>query len=91
MLTVSYLKQVVFLPVYILLLGILQDNAKSTADLSKTLETTRAHLQGQLRGKEAENNRLSVQIKVCHEICFSTNNTSGIVSCCLPVLSLHLV
>ncbi|XP_042251833.1 outer dense fiber protein 2 [Thunnus maccoyii] len=40
-----------------------KDNAKSTADLSKTLESTRAHLQGQLRSKEAENNRLAVQIK----------------------------
>uniref|UniRef100_A0A3Q2CL95 Outer dense fiber protein 2 n=1 Tax=Cyprinodon variegatus TaxID=28743 RepID=A0A3Q2CL95_CYPVA len=38
-------------------------NAKSSADLSRTLESTRAHLQGQLRSKEAENNRLSVQIK----------------------------
>ncbi|XP_047425692.1 outer dense fiber protein 2 [Mugil cephalus] len=38
-------------------------NAKSTADLSKSLESTRAHLQGQLRSKEAENNRLTVQIK----------------------------
>uniref|UniRef100_A0A665VUC8 Outer dense fiber protein 2 n=1 Tax=Echeneis naucrates TaxID=173247 RepID=A0A665VUC8_ECHNA len=36
---------------------------ESTADLSKTLESTRAHLQGQLRTKEAENNRLTVQIK----------------------------
>ncbi|XP_053195324.1 outer dense fiber protein 2 [Scomber japonicus] len=40
-----------------------KDNAKSTSDLSKSLETTRAHLQGQLRNKEAENNRLAVQIK----------------------------
>ncbi|XP_070845727.1 outer dense fiber protein 2 isoform X2 [Chaetodon trifascialis] len=40
-----------------------KDNAKSTADLSKNLEATRAHLQGQLRSKEAENNRLTVQIK----------------------------
>uniref|UniRef100_A0A3Q2GE98 Outer dense fiber protein 2 n=1 Tax=Cyprinodon variegatus TaxID=28743 RepID=A0A3Q2GE98_CYPVA len=40
-----------------------QVNAKSSADLSRTLESTRAHLQGQLRSKEAENNRLSVQIK----------------------------
>ncbi|XP_026153235.1 outer dense fiber protein 2 isoform X3 [Mastacembelus armatus] len=38
-------------------------NAKSTADLSKNLESTRAHLQAQLRSKEAENNRLTVQIK----------------------------
>lgn len=41
-----------------------QDNAKSTVALSKSLESTRAHLQGLLRGKEAENNRLTVQIKV---------------------------
>uniref|UniRef100_A0A3Q3NKD2 Outer dense fiber protein 2 n=1 Tax=Mastacembelus armatus TaxID=205130 RepID=A0A3Q3NKD2_9TELE len=34
-----------------------------TADLSKNLESTRAHLQAQLRSKEAENNRLTVQIK----------------------------
>ncbi|XP_026196052.1 outer dense fiber protein 2 [Anabas testudineus] len=40
-----------------------KDNARSTADMSKSLESTRAHLQGQLRSKEAENNRLSVQIK----------------------------
>ncbi|XP_041815715.1 outer dense fiber protein 2 isoform X2 [Chelmon rostratus] len=45
------------------LLNTEKDNAKSTADLSKNLETTRAHLQGQLRSKEAENNRLTVQIK----------------------------
>lgn len=37
---------------------------KTTSELSKSLESTRAHLQGQLRNKEAENNRLSVQIKV---------------------------
>ncbi|KAM9841740.1 outer dense fiber protein 2 [Aulostomus maculatus] len=40
-----------------------KDNAKSTADLSKSLDSTRARLQGQLRSKEAENNRLTVQIK----------------------------
>ncbi|KAM7369429.1 hypothetical protein PAMP_013698 [Pampus punctatissimus] len=40
-----------------------KENAKSTADLSKSLESTKAHLQGQLRSKEAENNRLAVQIK----------------------------
>ncbi|XP_034565746.1 outer dense fiber protein 2 [Notolabrus celidotus] len=45
------------------LLGAEKDNSKSTVKLSKSLETTRAHLQGQLRGKEAENNRLNVQIK----------------------------
>lgn len=41
-----------------------QDHVKTTNELSKSLESTRAHLQGQLRNKEAENNRLSVQIKV---------------------------
>uniref|UniRef100_A0A3Q3JZE5 Outer dense fiber protein 2 n=1 Tax=Monopterus albus TaxID=43700 RepID=A0A3Q3JZE5_MONAL len=40
-----------------------QNNTKSTADLSKNLESTRAHLQGQLRNREADNNRLTVQIK----------------------------
>ncbi|KAM9307128.1 outer dense fiber protein 2 [Pholidichthys leucotaenia] len=40
-----------------------KDNAKGTTDLAKSLESVRAHLQGQLRSKEAENNRLSVQIK----------------------------
>ncbi|KAF4077516.1 hypothetical protein AMELA_G00209030 [Ameiurus melas] len=40
-----------------------KDHVKTTSELSKSLESTRAHLQGQLRNKEAENNRLSVQIK----------------------------
>ncbi|XP_068608775.1 outer dense fiber protein 2 [Brachionichthys hirsutus] len=40
-----------------------KDNSRSKADLSKSLESTRAHLQGRLRSKEAENNRLTVQIK----------------------------
>uniref|UniRef100_A0A3Q4GFE0 Outer dense fiber protein 2 n=1 Tax=Neolamprologus brichardi TaxID=32507 RepID=A0A3Q4GFE0_NEOBR len=39
------------------------DNARSTAVFSKSLESTRAHLQGQLRSKDAENSRLTVQIK----------------------------
>uniref|UniRef100_A0A3B3ZHL3 Outer dense fiber protein 2 n=1 Tax=Periophthalmus magnuspinnatus TaxID=409849 RepID=A0A3B3ZHL3_9GOBI len=38
-------------------------NAKSVSDFSKSLESTRTHLQGQLRSREAENNRLTVQIK----------------------------
>uniref|UniRef100_A0A3P8YZJ5 Outer dense fiber protein 2 n=1 Tax=Esox lucius TaxID=8010 RepID=A0A3P8YZJ5_ESOLU len=46
---------------FILLL--FQENAKTTGELSKVLESTRAHLQSQLRSKEAENNRLAVQIK----------------------------
>ncbi|XP_062929728.1 outer dense fiber protein 2 isoform X1 [Mobula hypostoma] len=40
-----------------------KDNARAAAELSKSLESTRAHLQGQLRSKEAENNRLAVQIR----------------------------
>ncbi|XP_041753528.1 outer dense fiber protein 2 isoform X3 [Coregonus clupeaformis] len=40
-----------------------KENAKTTGELSKVLESTRAHLQSQLRSKEADNNRLVVQIK----------------------------
>uniref|UniRef100_A0A673HXK7 Outer dense fiber protein 2 n=1 Tax=Sinocyclocheilus rhinocerous TaxID=307959 RepID=A0A673HXK7_9TELE len=40
-----------------------EESAKTTSELSKVLESTRAHLQGQLRNKEAENNRLNVQIR----------------------------
>uniref|UniRef100_A0A672S1L8 Outer dense fiber protein 2 n=1 Tax=Sinocyclocheilus grahami TaxID=75366 RepID=A0A672S1L8_SINGR len=40
-----------------------KESAKTTSELSKVLESTRAHLQGQLRNKEAENNRLNVQIR----------------------------
>ncbi|XP_068430423.1 outer dense fiber protein 2 isoform X2 [Clinocottus analis] len=40
-----------------------KDNAKSIADWSKSLDSTRAHLQGRLRSKEAANNRLCVQVK----------------------------
>ncbi|XP_038637482.1 outer dense fiber protein 2 isoform X4 [Scyliorhinus canicula] len=39
------------------------DNARAAAELSKSLETTRAHLQGQLRSKEADNNRMLVQMR----------------------------
>ncbi|XP_041049408.1 outer dense fiber protein 2 isoform X3 [Carcharodon carcharias] len=40
-----------------------KDNARAAAEFSKSLETTRAHLQGQLRSKEADNNRMLVQIR----------------------------
>ncbi|XP_067826044.1 outer dense fiber protein 2 isoform X1 [Heptranchias perlo] len=40
-----------------------KDNARAAAEFSKSIETTRAHLQGQLRSKEAENNRMVVQIR----------------------------
>ncbi|XP_072344924.1 outer dense fiber protein 2 isoform X4 [Scyliorhinus torazame] len=40
-----------------------KDNARAAAELSKSLENTRAHLQGQLRSKEADNNRMLVQIR----------------------------
>ncbi|XP_030259328.1 protein BCAP isoform X3 [Sparus aurata] len=40
-----------------------QENTKSAVHMTKTVEATRAHLQGQLRHKEAENNRLTVQIR----------------------------
>ena len=44
----------------------MQDTAKTSGELTRALESTRAHLQGQLRSKEAENNRLAVQIKVSY-------------------------
>ncbi|KAK7945489.1 hypothetical protein WMY93_001217 [Mugilogobius chulae] len=40
-----------------------QDVTKSAVHLTKCVEATRAHLQGQLRSKEAENNRLTVQLR----------------------------
>ncbi|KAM6920037.1 outer dense fiber protein 2-like [Lycodopsis pacificus] len=40
-----------------------QENIKSALHTTKTVEATRAHLQGQLRNKEAENNRLTVQLR----------------------------
>ncbi|XP_022046851.2 outer dense fiber protein 2-like isoform X2 [Acanthochromis polyacanthus] len=40
-----------------------QENMKSAVHMSKAAEETRAHLQGQLRNKEAENNRLTVQLR----------------------------
>ncbi|XP_049930685.1 outer dense fiber protein 2-like isoform X3 [Epinephelus moara] len=40
-----------------------QENIKSAVHMTKSVEVTRAHLQGQLRNKEAENNRLTVQLR----------------------------
>ncbi|XP_031150330.1 outer dense fiber protein 2-like isoform X2 [Sander lucioperca] len=40
-----------------------QENIKSAVHMTKSVEATRAHLQGQLRNKEAENNRLIVQLR----------------------------
>ncbi|XP_047224911.1 outer dense fiber protein 2-like isoform X1 [Girardinichthys multiradiatus] len=40
-----------------------QENIKSMVHTSKSAEATRARLQGQLRNKEAENNRLTVQLR----------------------------
>ncbi|KPP68091.1 outer dense fiber protein 2-like [Scleropages formosus] len=39
------------------------ENVESVVQLSKSVEVTRARLQGQLRNKEAENNRLTVQLR----------------------------
>ncbi|OCT55345.1 hypothetical protein XELAEV_18002780mg [Xenopus laevis] len=41
-----------------------KDLSKTASEVSKSIESTKAHLQGQLRTREAENNRLSVQIRV---------------------------
>ncbi|XP_053551861.1 outer dense fiber protein 2 isoform X2 [Bombina bombina] len=40
-----------------------KDLARTASEFSKSLEVTKAHLQGQLRSREAENNRLCVQIR----------------------------
>ncbi|XP_068558001.1 outer dense fiber protein 2-like isoform X2 [Cebidichthys violaceus] len=40
-----------------------QENIKSALHTTKSVEATRAHLQCQLRNKEAENNRLTVQLR----------------------------
>ncbi|KAM6316272.1 outer dense fiber protein 2 isoform 2-T2 [Podargus strigoides] len=40
-----------------------KDQAMTASELSKSMEAVRGHLQAQLRNKEAENNRLTVQIR----------------------------
>ncbi|XP_076601737.1 protein BCAP-like isoform X2 [Chaetodon auriga] len=40
-----------------------QENIKSAVLMTKSAEAARTHLQGQLRNKEAENNRLTVQLR----------------------------
>uniref|UniRef100_A0A4W3JG62 Outer dense fiber protein 2 n=1 Tax=Callorhinchus milii TaxID=7868 RepID=A0A4W3JG62_CALMI len=45
------------------LLSQCESTARASTEQFKTVETTRAHLQGQLRNKEAENNRMAIQIK----------------------------
>ncbi|XP_041132922.1 outer dense fiber protein 2-like isoform X2 [Polyodon spathula] len=40
-----------------------RDNTDTVVQLSKSVEATRAHLQGQLRNKESENNRMTVQLR----------------------------
>ncbi|XP_062412909.1 outer dense fiber protein 2-like isoform X1 [Sardina pilchardus] len=39
------------------------ENVESVVQQSRSVESTRAHLQNQLRSKEAENNRLTVQLR----------------------------
>uniref|UniRef100_A0A4W5N2S8 Uncharacterized protein n=1 Tax=Hucho hucho TaxID=62062 RepID=A0A4W5N2S8_9TELE len=39
------------------------ENTENAGHATKSVETTRAHLQGQLRSKEADNNRLIVQLR----------------------------
>ncbi|XP_061879668.1 outer dense fiber protein 2-like isoform X7 [Entelurus aequoreus] len=41
-----------------------QENMKSALNMAKSSEANRARTQGQLRSKEADNNRLTVQVKV---------------------------
>uniref|UniRef100_A0A8C7H3M6 Uncharacterized protein n=1 Tax=Oncorhynchus kisutch TaxID=8019 RepID=A0A8C7H3M6_ONCKI len=44
-----------------------QENTENAVHATKSVETTRAHLQGQLHSKEADNNRLTVQLRVTHK------------------------
>lgn len=46
-----------------------KDQAVAFEELKKTMEATRAHLQNQLRTKEMDGNRLSVQIRSLEEQC----------------------
>ncbi|XP_023865953.1 outer dense fiber protein 2-like [Salvelinus sp. IW2-2015] len=39
------------------------ENTENAVHATKSVETTRAHLQGQLHSKEADNNRLTVQLR----------------------------
>ncbi|XP_061799066.1 uncharacterized protein [Nerophis lumbriciformis] len=41
-----------------------QENMKSALNMAKSSEANRARTQGQLRSKEADNNRLTVQVKI---------------------------
>ncbi|XP_039457882.1 outer dense fiber protein 2-like isoform X1 [Oreochromis aureus] len=45
-----------------------QENIKSAVHMTKSAEATRAHLQGQLCNKEAENNRLTVQLRALERL-----------------------
>ena len=50
-----------------------QENTESVVQQSRSVESTRAHLQNQLRSKEADNNRLTVQFRVyCSLLTYST-------------------
>uniref|UniRef100_A0A665WDI4 Myosin tail domain-containing protein n=1 Tax=Echeneis naucrates TaxID=173247 RepID=A0A665WDI4_ECHNA len=40
-----------------------QDNIKTAVHMTKSVEATRVHLQGQLHNKEAENNRLTAKLR----------------------------
>ncbi|XP_022613892.1 outer dense fiber protein 2-like [Seriola dumerili] len=41
-----------------------QGNIKTAVHMTKSVEATRVHLQGQLHNKEAENNRLTAQLRI---------------------------
>uniref|UniRef100_A0A669Q686 Outer dense fiber protein 2 n=1 Tax=Phasianus colchicus TaxID=9054 RepID=A0A669Q686_PHACC len=68
MLADSDTEKLVSKPKYLILQGerklqALCEQAKTAGELSKSLESVRGHLQAQLRHKEAENNRLTTQIR----------------------------
>jgi outer dense fiber protein 2 len=48
-----------------------REESVAMGNLQESLETTRGHLQKQLRSKEADCNRMAVQIRVCLRFFFT--------------------
>lgn len=57
---------VVFVPKLLCVCCLSQEKTRSAVNLNKSVELTRAHLQAQLRNKEADNDRLTVQLRVLY-------------------------
>ncbi|XP_029309715.1 LOW QUALITY PROTEIN: outer dense fiber protein 2-like [Cottoperca gobio] len=64
-----------------------QENRKSALLMTKSVEATRAHLQGQLRNKEAENNRLTVQLRTVERTLTEQKMELDDLKCSIPCLT----